>query len=125
MKWPEILVILIALFVFFFPYPSPQIQMEQERSVSSNDHKYYVVYQSKKKADAKVADILWLKAAAKVAQEAGIPYFNILSQKRTSQDGFDRIEGVILLDNDPMNTNYDANEIESLPLFLMNSNPHN
>ena len=69
-----------------------------------------------------VADILWLKKAAEVALDAGIPHFNVRKKKITRefnqkiQRRMNVVEGVIVLDNDPMSAEYDANEILSLVL---------
>ena len=63
-----------------------------------------------------------MKKAAEVAQDAGIPYFNVLEQKVRKQfvkkykTYLSVVEGVIELDNDPMRAEFDALEIESLVL---------
>lgn len=126
MKWPEIVVIIIALLVFFIPksYFKEERQEEVINAYETNGPEtYHIVYKVKTPKDESIADIIWLKRAAQKALESGIPYFNVTNQKRTLrynkkfQKKLSIIEGTIILDNDPMTTDYDANEIESLPLF--------
>lgn len=127
MKWTEIVVITIALIVFFFPksYFKEQQRQEEVANIYENNgpETYQIVYKVKSPKDESIADIIWLKKAAQKALDSGIPYFNVTNQKRTLRynNKFKKelsiIEGTIILDNDPMTTDYDANEIESLPLF--------
>ena len=83
---------------------------------------YKVVYEVKSPSEEPIADIIWMKKAAEIAQDAGIPYFNVLEQKmrkrfvKKYKTELSVVEGVIELDNDPMRAEFDAQEIESLVL---------
>lgn len=97
-------------------------EFEEEEIILPDELLYPVTFQSKSPREETIADIYWLKEAAKVALSYGTPYFNVVDQKITSR--FDRsknrnfsvINGVIELSNDPMSAQYDAHEIESLVL---------
>ncbi len=139
MKKTEFAVVCIALFLFFLIGPlsasKEKIESKQNKQeqVASDedvgdfdselvDENYRIVYRAPGIKENPVADIIWLKKAAQVAMDAGIPHFNV-KQKIVSKQ-FDRraglrlnvVEGVIELDNDPMRAEYDAQEILSLVL---------
>ncbi len=83
---------------------------------------YRIVYSAPAAKENSMADIIWLKKAAQVALDAGIPHFNVrkkqVSKKFNAKAhrSLSVVEGVIELDNDPMHAEYDANEILSLVL---------
>lgn len=131
----EFAVVGIALFLFFLVGPltakRDEIRKEaRQEQVAPADmvfddlagEKYRVVYRAPGMRESSVADILWLKKAAEIAMDAGVPHFNV-RQKKMSQE-FNRkvqrrlsvVEGVIELDNDPMSAEYDAQEILALVL---------
>ncbi len=135
MKKTELAVVSIALILFFLIQPLTvarekmgRKEVRQEEVASEEDiaqmdgENYRIVYHAPGIKENSVADILWLKKAARVAMDAGIPHFNV-KQKSISKE-FNRrisrqlnvVEGVIELDNDPMNAEYDALEILSLVL---------
>jgi hypothetical protein len=138
MKKSEMMVLLIACLLFAIGMPSktstpeyadqgPQKQEQQAEEAEPEvgmapDESYHVIYKSKSVSENKIADVIWLKEAAKVALDAGIPYFNVIHQKTRREfdphqrKSFKVVEGRIRLDNDPMASQYDANEIMSLVL---------
>lgn len=138
MKKSEMMVLLIACLLFAVGMPSktstrevaengPQRQEEQAGPDEAEtgmgaDESYHVIYKARSVSENKIADVIWLREAAKVALDAGIPYFNVTHQKtRREFDPHQRkslsvVEGRIRLDNDPMASQYDANEIMSLVL---------
>jgi hypothetical protein len=95
----------------------PRIMRESLQRLS-----YYVVYHSPNAKEDRVADIRWLKKAALIAINKGIPYFNIMDQKMVrkarpkADEGRNTIEGTIQLSPDPTGAEYDATEINSLVL---------
>ncbi len=135
MRKAEFAVVGFALFLFFLVGPltakRDEIRKEaRQEQVAEADmvfedlagEKYKVVYRAPGMRESSVADILWLKKAAEIAMDAGVPHFNV-RQKKMSQE-FNRkvqrrlsvVEGVIELDNDPMSAEYDAQEIIALVL---------
>ena len=137
MRKTELAVVTFALFLFFLVGPltakrDEGIQKEevrQEEQFSPEEYfddsagdTYRVTYRPPGLRENNVADILWLKKAAEVAMDAGIPHFNVREKKITKefnsklQRKTNVVEGVIELDNDPMSAEYDANEILSLVL---------
>ncbi len=133
MKKTELAVITFALLLFFMVGPltagkeRPRGEQRQEQvAEEDNDdlqgEKYRITYRATGPKENAVADIIWLKKAAEVAMDAGIPHFNV-KQKTVSSElnrklhrKMNVVEGVIELDNDPMNAEYDAQEILSLAL---------
>lgn len=135
MKKTELAVVSFALFLFFMvgPLTAGKEKLErqeqrQEEVASEEDfaemdgENYRITYRAPGMKENPVADIIWLKKAAEVAMDAGIPHFNV-KQKVISKEfnrGLGRrlnvVEGVIELDNDPMSAEYDAQEILSLVL---------
>lgn len=132
----ELAVVGFALFLFFLVGPltakRDEIRKEETRQEQVAEaeeifdvaagESYRVVYRSPGMRENSVADILWLKKAAEVAMDAGVPYFNVKERKITKefnpkmQRRLNVVEGVIVLDNDPMSAEYDAQEILSLVL---------
>jgi len=131
----EVAVVGFALFLFFLVGPltakRDQIERQEARQeeVAEEDlfeerdgETYKVIYRAPGMKENSVADILWLKKAAEVALDAGIPHFNVREKKiarefnKKIQRRMNVVEGVIELDNDPMSAEYDAHEILSLVL---------
>jgi hypothetical protein len=124
MRLTEFVVIIAAALLFLIPTMKQEKgaferQMQEEAPVEElmeEANTYKVTFETKKPAEMALADIHWMKRAAEIARDAGIPYFNVLEQKVKKQDGATLVEGVIELDNDPMRAEFDAQEIESLVL---------
>lgn len=131
MRQSEILVLLIACLLFAIGMPSrptqPELQVLQEQEaeeeeVSAENEEYYIEFKAQDQSENEIADIMWLKEAAQIALDAGIPYFNVtrqnIRQELDKKQKFVRqvVEGEIQLDNDPFSTQYDANEIMGLTL---------
>ena len=132
----EVAVVGFALFLFFLVGPLTAKRDQQQRQEArqeevaneevafheGNGERYTVIYRAPGMKENPVADILWLKKAAEVALDAGIPHFNVREKKITRefnhriQRRLNVVEGVIELDNDPMSAEYDAHEILSLVL---------
>jgi hypothetical protein len=129
MKLTEFMVVIIAALMFLMPKMfgeksafERQAQEESPTEMLEAPNTYKITYEVKSPQEEGVADIIWMKKAAEVAQNAGIPYFNVLEQKVRKQfvkkynTNLSLVEGVIELDNDPMRAEFDALEIESLVL---------
>lgn len=130
MRLTEFLVIIVAALMFLIPTMNKEkTAFEREaqeeapmEEVLEEPNTYKVVYEVKNPSEENIADIIWMKKAAEVAQDAGIPYFNVLEQKirkkfsSKHKKDLSVVEGVIELDNDPMRAEFDAAEIESLVL---------
>lgn len=131
MRLTEFMIVIIAALMFLIPtMRNEQREFEREAQeeapieemIGEESHTYKVLFESRSPEEEKIADILWMKKAAETATDAGIPYFNVLKQKMTKRfvPKLNRevsvVEGVIQLDNDPINAEYDAHEIESLVL---------
>lgn len=124
MRLTEFMVIIVAALLFLIPSMRQEKgaferQMQEEapyEEIMEEPNTYKVTYEVKKASDESLADIHWMKKAASVAKDAGIPYFNVLEQKVKKQNGLSVVEGIIELDNDPMRAEFDAQEIESLVL---------
>lgn len=103
-----------------------EIQEEQERQEQEveeiGENQFRVIYQVKNIHDEPIADIVWLKKAAEVALASGSAYFHVIDQVATKQFVREQdmqlteIEGVIQLEADPMNAEYDAYTISELEL---------
>lgn len=139
MRKTELAVVSFALLLFILIGPltakrdetiqrqeARQEEQAEEEIIDQHGESYRVVYRPTGLKENSVADILWLKKAAEVAMDAGIPHFNVRQKKITKE--FNRrlqrkvnvVEGVIILDNDPMMAEYDAHEILSLVLPEIN-----
>lgn len=129
MRLTEFLIVIVAALMFLIPQmnkensgPKRQAQEEAPAEMLEEYNTYKVTYTVTRPQEEPIADIIWMKKAAEVAQRAGVPYFNILKQEFSKRfvRKYDRelstVTGVIQLDNDPMRAEYDANEIESLVL---------
>ncbi len=130
MKLTEFMVIIIAALMFLIPSMKKdnrafEREMQEEAPIEESletPNTYRITYEVQSPKEEGVADIIWMKKAAEVAQNAGIPYFNVLEQKIRKQfvkkykTNLSVVEGVIELDNDPMRAEFDALEIESLVL---------
>lgn len=130
MKLTEFLIVVIAALMFLVPgMKHDQRTFEREaqeeapmEEMLDDPNTYKITYEAQKPSEEAVVDIIWMKKAAKVAKDAGVPYFNVLEQKMTRRfvekyrTKLPVLEGVIELDNDPMRAEFDAQEIESLVL---------
>ncbi len=132
MKLTEFMIIIIAALIFLVPtmkkeksYQERETQEEETILEQKDKTKYQTIkikYVAQTPNEEPIIDIIWIKKAAQKASEAGIPYFNILDQHiskrfvRRYNMELSTIEGVIQLDNDPMEAEYDAQEIENLIL---------
>jgi hypothetical protein len=130
MRLTEFMVIIIAALMFLIPtMKKERTAFEREaqeeapmEEVMEEPNTYKVTYEVQKPSQEALADILWMKKAAEISRDAGIPYFNVLEQKVRKQfvkkykKELSVVEGVIELDNDPMRAEFDAQEIESLVL---------
>lgn len=130
MRLTEFVIIIVAALMFLIPNMQKESralerQAQEEAPMEEMLEEYNtfkVTYTVMRPQEEPIADIIWMKKAAEVAQRAGIPYFNVLKQDITKR--FNKkhnrelsvVEGVIQLDNDPMRAEYDAYEIESLVL---------
>jgi hypothetical protein len=126
------MIVIIAALMFLIPNMKKEQAgllrevQEDEKTVQEMDmdrsHTYKITFQATTPDEDAIADIMWMKRAAEVARDAGIPYFNILEQK--TQERFVKryrtkltmVMGVIQLDKDPMRAEYDASVIEDLVL---------
>ncbi len=133
MRKSELAVVVFALFLFFMVGPltagkeKPRQEERQEQVAEEviddlQGEKFRIVYRAPGMKENAVADIIWLKKAAEVAMDSGIPHFNV-KQKTVTRElnrklhrRMNVVEGIIELDNDPMNAEYDAQEILSLVL---------
>lgn len=133
MRKSEVLVLLIACLLFAIGMPSqapgPQLQVRQEQEASeeqdleiAQNERFYIEFKARTPSENEIADIMWLREAAQIALEAGIPYFRVknqlVRQELDKNNNFRRqvVEGEIQLDNDPFNSDFDANEIMALSL---------
>lgn len=132
MRLSVFLVVIVAALAFLIPQMhrnqnqdmfARQAQEEAPmEEIEDAPHTYKITYEVTNPRQEPLADIIWMKKAAEVARDAGIPYFNVLRQViskrfvRQHDRQLSVVEGVIQLDNDPMRAEYDANEIESLVL---------
>lgn len=132
MRLTEFVVVIVAALLFLIPTMkkenrSLEREAQEERPMErqmeeAETSTFKVTYEVKSPDEESVADILWMKRAAQIAREEGIPYFNVLEQHITKRFvnsanmELSVIEGVIELDGDPMRAEFDANEIESLVL---------
>lgn len=131
MKLAQFMIVIVAALMFLIPTMwkentaferEEQEEAPMEELLGEQEDTFKVTYEVQTPEEENVADIYWMKEAARVAQEAGVPYFNILEQKLSKKfvEEYNRdltvVEGVIQLDNDPMRAEYDAEEIEGLML---------
>lgn len=130
MRLTEFLIVIVAALMFLIPQMNKKntgLQRQAQEEAPQEEmleeyNTYKVTYTVTRPQEEPIADIIWMKKAAEVAQRAGIPYFNVLKQEFSKRfvRKYDRelstVTGVIQLDNDPMRAEYDANEIESLVL---------
>lgn len=130
MKLTEFMVVIIAALMFLIPSMRKdnsafEREMQEEAPMEEmleTANTYKITYEVQTPKEEPLADIIWMKKAAEVAQNAGVPYFNVLEQKVRKQfvkkykTNLSVVEGVIELDNDPMRAEFDALEIESLVL---------
>lgn len=129
MRLTGFIVIILVAIVFLLPVKNGNSkfakQSQEERPVQemmTAPDTFNIIYSARNPEEDPVADILWMKKAARIAERAGIPYFNVLKQEISSRydDEYEQnlsvVSGVIQLVRDPMEAQYDAREIESLVL---------
>lgn len=132
MKITDFFIVLFASVLFLYPIikneKSPMRQEQEEntrRPSEGSTRTFKIVYEVPSPQEEQLADIFWLRYAAEVAMESGTPYFNIVNQSirknfsQRYQVNLSIIEGLIELEYDPMEAEYDAHEIESF--FMGNS----
>ena len=132
MRLTEFVVVVVAALLFLVPTMRKENQTferqdQEERPMErqmeeAEELTFKVTFEVKSPEEENLADIMWMKKAAQIARDEGIPYFNVLEQHITKRFvnsanmELSVIDGVIQLDNDPMRAEFDANEIESLVL---------
>lgn len=131
MRMTEFVIVIVAALMFLVPTMrkesthferEAQEEAPMEEVMGESTNTYKVTYEVTKPSEEPIADIIWMKKAAEVARDAGIPYFNVLEQKvkkrfvQKYKAELSTVEGVIELDNDPMRAEFDAEEIEGLVL---------
>lgn len=129
MKVTIFLAVIVASLAYLVPIMKTekrnQMQAQEESPVETINYgpnTFKITYTSQKPSEDEIADIIWMKKAAEVAKNEGIPYFNVLEQKsyqnysEAYQQELTTVEGIIELDADVMEAEYDAQEIESLVL---------
>lgn len=132
MRLTEFVVVIVAALLFLIPTMKKENrtferEAQEERPMDrqmeeAETRTFKVTYEVKSPEEEALADILWMKKAAQIARDEGVPYFNVLEQHITKRFvnsanmELSVIDGVIELDNDPMRAEFDANEIESLIL---------
>lgn len=129
MKTILFLAVIVTSLVYLVPImkaeQANQIQAQEESPVETFNYgpeTYKIVYKTEKPSENEIADILWMKKAAEISIQEGIPYFNVLDQKiyPTFSEAFGEdlmtVEGIIQLDHESMEAEYDAREITSLVL---------
>jgi hypothetical protein len=131
MKLTGFMVVVIAALLYMIPImqrehdPNTEVQAQEEAPVEKIDERentFKITYRAESPQEDPIADIVWMKKAAALSQEEGIPYFNVLEQEIYQE--FDEeqsrevtvVEGIIELDKDPMRAEFDAQEIQSLVL---------
>ncbi len=128
MRLTEFMIVIALALVFLIPtmkkneFTQVERQEEEEVIEEGEVNTFTIRYEVKHPDEEAIADILWIKKAAAVAQDAGVPYFNVVKQTVTRRfvpehnQKLSVIVGTIQLDNDPMAAEYDAEEIEALVL---------
>jgi hypothetical protein len=131
MKLTGFMVVLLVALLFLIPTmqsehePNTEVQAQEESPVEKileQENTYKIIYRAKSPQEDPIADIVWMKKAAEVSQDAGIPYFNVLEQEIYQEYDQEQsrevtvVEGIIELDKDPMRAEFDAQEIQSLIL---------
>jgi hypothetical protein len=98
-------------------------EAQEEESLTYEGHPTFkVTYEVQSPDEEAILDIIWMKKAAQTAIKAGLPYFNVSDQKITKRyvqkynQSLSVIEGLIELSDDPLNSDFDAYEIEDLIL---------
>lgn len=128
MKLTEFLLVLSLALAFLIPtmkkdtLPIVRQAQEEKGIINSTLQTFRIVFQASNWDEEELVDIHWMKKAAETAKDAGSPYFKILQKKRKykNDQGVKRtvIEGIIQLEEDAMNADYDAYEIENLTFRL-------
>lgn len=108
--------LLVGGLIFLVAKPGQELNRQAEEEAAPYEEvardTFRIYMDIENENDRPVADILWFQRAARVALEQRVPWFNVLEQ----EIGEDSVEGVIQLQKDPMQAEYDANEILSMHL---------
>jgi hypothetical protein len=134
MKMMEIFLIFLVCLIFLVGRPEPEVvhQRQEQQAVEDegpieNPRFINLVYKVKTLDEEPIADIIWLSKAAEIALKKGVPYFNVSNQSfhkeyvKKLNTELSVIEGTIELQSDPMQSDYDANEIISLNVTGLNN----
>lgn len=125
----SLIVIMVMIGVVYKPASKKQAQEATaediflvEEAEADEMKTFEVIHKVSNPAHESVADILWMKKVADMAIERGVANFNVLYQnvERTYDARLKRevtvVEGTVELTNDPMDGEFNANEIRSLVL---------
>ena len=91
--------------------PNRQKQMMEEIPIAESN-RFRIRYKIHSSKETPIADILWLRKAAKFALKKGFNGFNIVEEEIKNE----AIEGVIELEADRMKADFDSHEILDLEL---------
>jgi hypothetical protein len=132
MRLTEFLIVIMAALMFLIPTMNKERknerrQLQEEEETWDNQHHpnpyltTRVLFESRSAEEEGLADIMWMRKAAKEAMAQGSSYFNVLKQRkwRRFNPRLNRkmivIEGEIELEGDPMKAEYHASDIPELP----------
>jgi hypothetical protein len=130
MRLTEFMIVIVAALMFLIPTMKNdktafERQAQEEAPIEEameEPNTYKISFEVANPSQEPIADIIWMKKAAEIAKDAGVPYFNVIEQKSYKRfvekykADLSVIEGVIELDDDPMRAEFDAQEIEALVL---------
>ena len=88
-----------------------QRQMMEE-VVETKKGRFEIRFEIHNPKESEIADILWLKKAARFSHNKGVTGFNVLEERITPF----AVEGIIELESDRMEADYDSYEILELEL---------
>lgn len=95
----------------FQNFPVSQRQMMEE-VVETKKGRFEIRFEIHNPKESEIADILWLKKAARFSLNKGVTGFNVLEERITPF----AVEGIIELESDRMEADYDSYEILELEL---------
>lgn len=100
--------------IFLVARPGKELRQAEEAAPYEQVERnvFRIHLEIKNEAEQPIADILWFQKAARVALEQKSPWFNVIEQRISEGE----VEGVIQLQSDPIQAEYDAHEILSLQL---------
>lgn len=131
MRLTHFMIIIVAAVLFLIPIMRHEKQTTEplreaqeaepwEEIPDGKSNTFKVTYSAMTPDEEAIVDIIWMRKAAEMANDEGMPYFNILKQRtqrrfvKKYNMELSTITGIIQLDPDPMRAEFDANEIESL-----------